>query len=183
LLFPAPRAPTASGWSNSCRVGYLPPTGSSSPSTAHEKCGLARKSHLATTGPICILDDDFSVLSSLRELLASDGLEAETFNEPDEFLSYTQEHVVKLAVLDVWMPATNGMEVQERLRNLSPGIPRAGTQCPRALKCLPHFKTCFAPRIGCSTNSTDKGRVSPRPCERRRIQDETKLVLTGRRSF
>jgi FixJ family two-component response regulator len=75
----------------------------------------------ATTAPICILDDDFSVLSSLRELLASDGLEAETFNKPDEFLSYTQEHVVKLAVLDVWMPATNGMEVQVRLRDLSPG--------------------------------------------------------------
>ena len=31
LLFPAPRGPTASGWSNSCRVGYLPPTGSTCP--------------------------------------------------------------------------------------------------------------------------------------------------------
>jgi FixJ family two-component response regulator len=70
--------------------------------------------------PICILDDDSSVLSSLRELLASEGFEAETFDKPDEFLSYTQEHAVKLAVLDVWMPATNGVEVQEQLRELSP---------------------------------------------------------------
>jgi FixJ family two-component response regulator len=70
--------------------------------------------------PICVLDDDSSVLSSLRELLASDGFEAETFDNPDKFLSYTQEHAVKLAVLDVWMPETNGIEVQERLHELSP---------------------------------------------------------------
>ena len=73
-----------------------------------------------TIKPICVLDDDISVLSSLKELLASDGFEAETFDNPDEFLSYTQEHAVKLAVLDVWMPATNGIDVQERLRELSP---------------------------------------------------------------
>ena len=29
--FPTPHAPTASGWSNSCRMGYLPPTGSTRP--------------------------------------------------------------------------------------------------------------------------------------------------------
>jgi FixJ family two-component response regulator len=73
-----------------------------------------------TIQPICVLDDDSSVLSSLKELLASDGFEAETFDNPDEFLSYTQEHAVKLAVLDVWMPATNGIEVQQRLHESSP---------------------------------------------------------------
>ena len=30
-LLPTLHAPTASGWSNSCRVGYLPPTGSTRP--------------------------------------------------------------------------------------------------------------------------------------------------------
>src|SRR5271165_6393567 len=73
-----------------------------------------------TIKPICVLDDDSSVLSSLKELLVSDGFEAETFDNPEEFLSYTQEHAVKLAVLDVWMPATNGVEVQEQLRECSP---------------------------------------------------------------
>jgi two-component system response regulator FixJ len=70
--------------------------------------------------PICILDDDSSVLSSLRELLDSDGFEARTFDSPDRFLAYAQEHGVKLAVLDVWMPETNGIEVQARLHELSP---------------------------------------------------------------
>jgi FixJ family two-component response regulator len=32
-------------------------------------------------GKICILDDDPSVLRSLKELLASDDLEAETFDD------------------------------------------------------------------------------------------------------
>jgi FixJ family two-component response regulator len=71
--------------------------------------------------PICVLDDDSSVLNSLRELLDSDGFEARTFDNPHQFLAYAQEHPVKLAVLDVWMPEVNGVEVQERLRKLSPG--------------------------------------------------------------
>jgi FixJ family two-component response regulator len=69
---------------------------------------------------ICILDDDSSVLSSLRELLDSDGFEARTFDNPDKFLAFAQEHPVKVAVLDVWMPETSGIEVQERLHELSP---------------------------------------------------------------
>jgi hypothetical protein len=31
---------TTSGWSNSCRVGYLPPTGSNGPFTAHDALTL-----------------------------------------------------------------------------------------------------------------------------------------------
>jgi FixJ family two-component response regulator len=69
---------------------------------------------------ICILDDDVSVLSSLQELLDSDGLEARTFNSPDQFLAYAKAHAVELAILDVWMPETNGIEVQDRLHELSP---------------------------------------------------------------
>ena len=70
--------------------------------------------------PICILDDDFSVLNSLRELLDSDGFQARTFDNPDLFLAYAREHPVKLAVLDVWLPQLTGIDVQERLREVSP---------------------------------------------------------------
>ena len=72
------------------------------------------------TIPICILDDDLSVLSSLRELLESDGFESETFDNPDKLIAYARDHTVKVVVLDVWMPNTNGIEVQELLRKLSP---------------------------------------------------------------
>ena len=73
-----------------------------------------------TINPICSLDDDFSVLNSLRELLDSDGWEARTFDNPDLFLAYAREHPVKLAVLDVWLPQMTGIDVQERLRVISP---------------------------------------------------------------
>ena len=72
------------------------------------------------TNRICILDDDLSVLSSLRELLESDGFDSETFDNSEKFIAYAQEHPVKVVVLDVWMPNTNGIEVQELLRELSP---------------------------------------------------------------
>ena len=75
---------------------------------------------LGAVKPICILDDDFSVLNSLRELLDSDGFEARTFDNPDLFLAYARENPVKLAVLDVWLPQMSGIDVQERLRELSP---------------------------------------------------------------
>jgi FixJ family two-component response regulator len=73
-----------------------------------------------TTQSICILDDDSSVLNSLQELLASDGFAAQTFDSPEKFLSYARERTVNLAVLDVWMPTTNGIEVLARLQELSP---------------------------------------------------------------
>ena len=73
-----------------------------------------------TVNPICILDDDFSVLNSLRELLDSDGWEAQTFDNPDLFLAYAREHPIKLAVLDVWLPQMTGIDVQERLHMISP---------------------------------------------------------------
>jgi FixJ family two-component response regulator len=73
-----------------------------------------------TVNTICILDDDFSVLNSLRELLDSDGWEAQTFDNPDLFLAYAREHPIKLAVLDVWLPQMTGIDVQEHLRMISP---------------------------------------------------------------
>jgi FixJ family two-component response regulator len=39
------------------------------------------------TKAICILDDDLSVLSSLRELLESDGFDSEAFDNPEKFIA------------------------------------------------------------------------------------------------
>jgi FixJ family two-component response regulator len=69
---------------------------------------------------ICVVDDDTYVLRSLKELLASDDLETETFDDPQTFLDYVRAHTVKLAVLDVWMPAQTGIQLQELLHDLSP---------------------------------------------------------------
>jgi FixJ family two-component response regulator len=69
---------------------------------------------------ICVVDDDPSVLRSLRELLGSDGFDAQIFDRPERFMDYARTHSIRLAVLDDLMPTQNGIELQERLRTQSP---------------------------------------------------------------
>jgi FixJ family two-component response regulator len=74
----------------------------------------------ARVGKICILDDDPSILRSLKELLSSDDFEAEVFDDPEKFLEYVRAHAVRLAILDVWMPTQSGIDMQKRLHHSSP---------------------------------------------------------------
>jgi FixJ family two-component response regulator len=70
---------------------------------------------------ICILDDDASVRHSIVQLLDSDGLKGLSFEDAEGFFSHVRSHTVPLAVLDVWMPETSGLQVQARLHEMSPG--------------------------------------------------------------
>jgi FixJ family two-component response regulator len=72
------------------------------------------------SGIICILDDDASVRRSIVQLLDSDGLEAQSFEDAEVFFAHARSHPVRLAVLDLWMPAGSGLQVQAQLRNVSP---------------------------------------------------------------
>jgi two-component system response regulator HydG len=69
---------------------------------------------------VCLLDDDPSVLKGLARLLLSADLRAETFSDPEEFLRYARTHRPAVALVDVHMPQMNGLEVQSRLREISP---------------------------------------------------------------
>jgi FixJ family two-component response regulator len=69
---------------------------------------------------VCLLDDDPSVLKAVARLLSAAGWQAEQFSNPEKFLEYAKIHRVPVAVLDVWMPLMNGLEVQSRLREISP---------------------------------------------------------------
>lgn len=71
-------------------------------------------------GIVCLLDDDQSVLKATGRLLCSAGWKVESFLDPNAFLHYAEEHQPKVVVIDIWMPAMNGLEVQSRLRTLSP---------------------------------------------------------------
>jgi FixJ family two-component response regulator len=69
---------------------------------------------------ICVLDDDASVRHSIEQLLDSDGLKALSFEEAEDFLAHARSHAVALAVIDVWLAKTSGLEVQARLLTISP---------------------------------------------------------------
>jgi FixJ family two-component response regulator len=70
---------------------------------------------------IWLLDDDVSMLKALGRLISSAGLIAEKFSDPIAFLARLKHARCRVAVLDVWMPQLNGLEVQARLRQESPG--------------------------------------------------------------
>ena len=69
---------------------------------------------------VCLLDDDLSVLKSTSRLLDSAGWDVQSFSDPMAFLEHARVHHPRVAVIDIWMPALNGLEVQTRLRSISP---------------------------------------------------------------
>lgn len=56
----------------------------------------------------------------LGRLFASEDLEARAFGDPMDFLNYAQTHRPAVALIDVCMPQMSGLEVQSRLREISP---------------------------------------------------------------
>ena len=75
------------------------------------------------SGPVatvCLLDDDPSVLKATSRLLHSAGLGVETFSDPYPFLDFAETHCPSVAVVDIIMPLMKGLEVQTRLRKVSP---------------------------------------------------------------
>ena len=69
---------------------------------------------------IWLLDDDVSMLNALGRLMNSAGFIVEKFNHPAAFLARLEHAPCRVAILDVWMPDMNGLEVQACLRRDSP---------------------------------------------------------------
>ena len=69
---------------------------------------------------IWLLDDDVSMLKALGRLMNSAGFIVEKFNHPGAFLARLEHSPCRVAILDVWMPDMNGLEVQACLRRDSP---------------------------------------------------------------
>jgi len=70
---------------------------------------------------VYLLDDDASILQATRRLLDSAGWNnVETFTDPNAFLQRAAIDPPELAVIDMLMPGINGLEVQKRLRRVSP---------------------------------------------------------------
>ena len=73
------------------------------------------------TAAVYLLDDDASILKATRRLLDSAGWNnVETFTDPHAFLQRAAMDRPELAVIDIFMPDMNGLDVQTRLRRVSP---------------------------------------------------------------
>jgi FixJ family two-component response regulator len=72
---------------------------------------------------VAIVDDDDSLRSSTRMLVASFGFRAEAFARAQDFLTGPWLGETSCLILDVLMPDMNGLELQRRLARLCPSLP------------------------------------------------------------
>ena len=69
---------------------------------------------------VCLVDDDPSVLRSMRNLLVADGLKVRPFNKPEEFLAHAANNPVAVVITDIWMEGVTGLEILARMCALTP---------------------------------------------------------------
>jgi FixJ family two-component response regulator len=72
---------------------------------------------------VAIVDDDASVRRSLDRLIRSFGYRTQVFGSADEFLASTAPDRAACLILDVRMPGTDGLTLQNRLFERGSRIP------------------------------------------------------------
>ena len=72
---------------------------------------------------VFVVDDDPSVRDALRGLLRSAGFAVETFASAREFLARPPSDLPGCLVLDVGLPDLSGLDLQQRLADMSRTIP------------------------------------------------------------
>ena len=70
---------------------------------------------MAEKATVFVVDDGPAIRESLRWLLESAGLQVETYASAEEFLEAFDDSKPGCLLLDVCMPAMNGLELQQRL--------------------------------------------------------------------
>src|SRR6188474_1337487 len=91
---------------------------------------------------VFVVDDDEAVRASLKLLLKTLGLPAQTYASAQEFLATFDERRGGCAVLDVRMPGMSGLELQEELNRRGAMLPvifiTGHGDVPMAVEALQH---------------------------------------------
>jgi FixJ family two-component response regulator len=77
----------------------------------------------AATQTIYVIDDDPSVRRSVARLLRSAGLAPRLFEDAEQFLAVADQLSRGCVVLDLTMPKTSGLELQQRLHDEGIDLP------------------------------------------------------------
>ncbi len=85
--------------------------------------GEAKTIDTGTRARVLVVDDDPSVLRSLRRLISASGFEVKTFDRPSELLACETPRSNACMVVDIDMPEMNGIEMCEVLKRAGRGLP------------------------------------------------------------
>ena len=98
---------------------------------------------------VYVVDDDQSVRTGLSRLLQSMGLTVKTFASAREFLDQAVGEEPGCLIVDLRMPAMNGLELQEQLMARNLNLPVTLSFTARTLKNIKftRFFGCFAPCV------------------------------------
>src|SRR5919198_5449149 len=72
---------------------------------------------------ILVVDDEENIRHTLRGVLADEGFEVLEAPDGRRALELLEHVAPRLAIVDVWMPEMDGVELVERMRNQEPGVP------------------------------------------------------------
>jgi FixJ family two-component response regulator len=68
-----------------------------------------------TARKVFVVDDEPELRQALSRLLRAEGLDVEAYGSAPEFLARVDDHCVGCLVLDLNMPGSNGLELQQQL--------------------------------------------------------------------
>lgn len=72
---------------------------------------------------VLAIDDDVTLLSTLKRGLSYDGFVVDVAASGDEGLAAARYHTPDLVILDIMLPGIDGLEVLRRLRAADPSLP------------------------------------------------------------
>jgi UDP-3-O-[3-hydroxymyristoyl] N-acetylglucosamine deacetylase len=73
--------------------------------------------------PICIVDDESSISSTVASILKDEGYQAISFPDAESFWQRIDTIEPSLVLLDVWLPGMDGMQLLKRLHERFPALP------------------------------------------------------------
>ncbi len=77
---------------------------------------------MASKGKLLIVDDEFSVRDSLGKWFREEGYDIGTAENASDALTKLAEQKYDLALLDIKMRGTDGIELQRRIRDIDPSV-------------------------------------------------------------
>jgi len=71
---------------------------------------------------VLLVDDEIELVTTLAERLALRDIDADWATTAPEALRLVQEHTYDIAVLDVKIPNTNGLDLKKQIEEVQPGL-------------------------------------------------------------